>query len=1418
MTELLTLSVTEYTSPTLWRWELTGPEGEFLADHEVHLDESSAEYDAFVDLDAHLRWAASPDRRLVHEGEILQKMGRWLGAHVFGPHIGSALLRYAPASIRVVMPEAARVIAAYPLESTIFADKPLTLEGISLVFEVDSSVSAARRPRSKQPVSDKMRMLCLFSLPEDVSALNLRHERHALARQFQRRIANGQAVELRVLQYGTTRERLTEILEEAEGWDVIHISGHGDRGALVLEHPSGTHDLVSNEQLAELLRPAVRRLKLVTLAACHSAARTAVDSRKLLGLYPPSDVTDLPKRSKRDSMLALTLAQQLDCAVVGMRFPVVDSFAIGLSERLYEYLFDKRHTLPRALNLAVKAVSAGAPALDCPALSASTPAIFGPSALDLKISTPQGSPRSFHSATKMAGFGQHLQPERFVGRVGVMTRAGAALAPESNLSGVWLHGMAGIGKTSCALELAYLHQDSFQELVWYQAPAEGADVSRSLHDLAVALARQLPRVPALEAMLGDAIEFERFLPQLTAFLRSERVLIVLDNLESLLTSKGNWRDPRWGHLIRAMTDHSGLSKIVIASRKQTVDQYETVRVEAIHALSLDETLLLARELPHLRGLIDGTEILLPRDAGRSLAVRILAMTQGHPKLLELADAQAGSPDSDALSQLLDLSDAAWGRGDTLRGFFVDGHSSAGDADFLDILESWTKAVLQQLPSPVRTLFQVLSCLNQSDRLLPVVKAVMQAGTSGKGPEAPLIHHAATVLSDNALISITQAERGQHRYGIHPQIAMTGRLLADRELSMFVDQAAGAFWHGHFFEILGSRANTESLLVAAESAVPYLLRTDQWDLTIPLLETILEYDQSRSTAVRLLPALREMTEKAKATKRFHAGVLLAYALSRVDPPAAEEHTRGLYQLAVQQKEYQQASVLADALIALLRNNGERLNEALILADEMIEHSARALLGPWSRLMDECTRLELKNRIDTNPSILQKALKLRERAKELPVESANEAVRPTQVMETISKIGFNAALATRDWPHAHVFHEELITIMQARGASEQELARARFPGSEILLALDRLDEAREIVTASQRFFEIDGDATMIGACRMALGQIEARAGNSHQAQELIRDGLRYAHLEQKVNLIAAGHIELAKMLLGTTERSEGLLHATISCLIDHLTKSGRTHHSRLVLAHYLVDTDLPPLVELYEQCEVLSERSGLRLAQVLSQHGRSWDQALEQLPDVILAAKIDCARLHFNVHPHLAMWDPLLAGINLGSSGNMAITEEVRRLLSEYGEKPHWTDLVPVLRPLLNGTFDTPAACALHPVQAAIAARGFAFTRVYDQSEIRMQQGLWQARNLSPLFFHVVAAARGDLESTRIAAQNLEQLPKEPHWILLIRGLRNIMVRDFVNVLTRQGGDIELILRTILEHATAPTAEELLDPTQPSAINI
>ena len=336
---------------------------------------------------------------------------------------------------------------------------------------------------------------------------------------------------------------------------------------------------------------------------------TAAEQRRLLGL-PAHDLRPLPngsersraRRTRASGSLATELAARLGCAVLAMRYPVGDEFAIALSGKLYDLLAGRgsRCRAPSGWRCGTRVgpddAEPGGTAF--PALSLATPALFGGGRRGPAARRPGSRPagRLDDAAPKMAGFPP--QPDRFVGRTGVMARASAALAAESGIPGVLLHGMPGGGKTACALELAYGHEHAFDRLVWYKAPDEGMDITGALTDFALdagALPGRLPDGPRARRRRTLA----GFLPRLTELMEQRRLLIVIDNAESLLTEDGQWRDDRWGQVIGALTAHAGLGRVILTSRRCPPDS-SGLRVEAVDALSADEALLLARELPHLR--------------------------------------------------------------------------------------------------------------------------------------------------------------------------------------------------------------------------------------------------------------------------------------------------------------------------------------------------------------------------------------------------------------------------------------------------------------------------------------------------------------------------------------------------------------------------------------------------------------------------------------------------------------------------------------------------------------------------------------------------------------------------------------------------------------------------------------------------
>ncbi len=709
----------EYNTDTSWRWVLKDAAGRFLADQEVSLNTADTAYESFQDLPRQLRYQEGTRSA----EEVMKELGAWMGAHVFGA-VGEKLLDYeqSPACVvQVRVPPEAQSLLFRPFELAHLDGKPLAERGFRFIYTVarepDDQTGRAILKEDGQP--ETLRMLGVFSLPRDATPLNLRQERyriHQLVRRFVQ--THGQAVELRLLQYGTTRELLKAVLQKGQGWDVLHFSGHGLEGELMLEKPDGTADKIDAEELAELLRPASARLKLLTLSACYSGAADVRAARAQIGLdnLPtreaiPIQATDvLPSLGQR-------LAEELDCAVLAMRYPVEDSFASELALTLYDLMLEEEQPLAQALQLAL------ADALDpkrdpyLPTFSRLTPLLFGERAAELRLLAPPRPPAFNLPDTGMFSFPP--QPERFVGRLMPMLRASQALAPESGKTGVLFYGMAGAGKTACALELAYSYDrenlERFTAFVWHKAPEEKHDITNALTEFALSLENQLPGLE-LVGLMDAPEDFKRkALPRLRGLLQNNAILLVLDNLEGLLTSRGDWRDARWGDLLNVLLDHTGYSRLVITSRRlpNTLKNHPRLQADTIHALSFQESVLLARQLPHMKGMFKN-------EKGREKLQRILRTAQGHPKLLELASNMAADPA--ALEENLARAESASGEADATRmAFFRTGESNRAEDVFVEELHRWTEGVAENLGTTARLLAQFLARLEDADRSLDVVQ-------------------------------------------------------------------------------------------------------------------------------------------------------------------------------------------------------------------------------------------------------------------------------------------------------------------------------------------------------------------------------------------------------------------------------------------------------------------------------------------------------------------------------------------------------------------------------------------------------------------------------------------------------------------------------------------------------------------------
>ena len=279
---------------------------------------------------------------------------------------------------------------------------------------------------------------------------------------------------------------------------VLHFMGHGgqnEQGALLcFEQENGALEAITARQLTQRVRGAVF---LVTLNACASA---------MPGATPFSN-------------LAAALARQRAPYALGMRFSIPDDDARAFSRAFYselargvsveEALFQARLTLARSPR----------------------PWIVGVPVLYTTLTSPApgfrrvpGTPVINEHQPKIEVNALPRAEGAFQGRIDELKQIGMLLTGDSRPRILTIHGGGGQGKTALAREAAERFAFAWPGGVW-------ATSFENLPGREVVVA-DLARFLGIEAQ--ETLDPARLEPQVQALLHERRLLIVLDNAETLI--------------------------------------------------------------------------------------------------------------------------------------------------------------------------------------------------------------------------------------------------------------------------------------------------------------------------------------------------------------------------------------------------------------------------------------------------------------------------------------------------------------------------------------------------------------------------------------------------------------------------------------------------------------------------------------------------------------------------------------------------------------------------------------------------------------------------------------------------------------------------------------------------------------------
>jgi tetratricopeptide (TPR) repeat protein len=455
---------------------------------------------------------------------------------------------------------------------------------------------------------------------------------------------------------------------------------------------------------------------------------------------------------------------------------------------------------------------------------------------------------------------------------------------------------------------------------------------------------------------------------------------------------------------------------------------------------------------------------------------------------------------------------------------ADAAETATAEDYAILLDSWTRGIADELGPAERTLYQVLSVMEEADRSQEIVTVVWNsldrsgAGGSDTAPVAALVRSGLAAQSTDA--------DGQPRWDLHPSVAGTGRASADPSLIRQVEGVLADHWCASLDEALtheDTRRTGADVLRAARAACPYLLRLGDWEQLVDVVSQLLARDLTRPGALTLLPFVEAAVEYAgdadrdARVARTHARVLL-----RVDPEAGERRLTGLFDDAVRRRDHERAANLASDLRARHRNVG-RLAEALTWAERAIEHIDLTDRGPWTKLGIEAAHAQLLAMTARFEGALERSRDLLDRSGRLSRHSdASEGLEPWTVEEMLLDVGRLASRGLGRLQEALDFNHRIAACELRRDAPVLERTHTLFNSGELLLSLGELDESAAVFQQCRQEYERQLFAPGLAWTFTAFARVEHRRGHGSTALGLARDALRYAYrADLAVDIVVAHH---------------------------------------------------------------------------------------------------------------------------------------------------------------------------------------------------------------------------------------------------------------------------------------------------------
>ncbi|MFV0457806.1 MAG: CHAT domain-containing protein [Actinomycetales bacterium] len=568
--------------------------------------------------------------RSVAAGTRMRELSAHLSTAFLAGEVGAALATVFAEATRVTMPvrlgfdvreEALRRL---PWEALVVpgTPTPVALHPLATVYR------AAPDGATGRSVSGPLTIVVAIASPIDGNGALLDYETELRNVITAVKGARGGDARIRVVPFAT----LAAIRSYLDSGDVhvLHISGHGSPGRLVLEGDDGKAVFVTAREFVDGAVPPGKMPPMVSLAACYTNV--------------PGEGADSPVAAFADGLVAAGVP-----VVVGTETSVTDRYATRVFAQVYADL--ARAVIPspvEAVGSARRAVQESFASVASPrdeaiaaldewavvTVQASNPAasLFDtslPSLPDLRLRNP---------GAERVGNLLALDPGQFVGRRPDQHRLARVMLGDQD-AGAMLTGIGGIGKTTLATEVVRRVRELLPEMLEVTVERETHPdgvllaITSALRSRYAAAGKVDQIAPLLQFLEDGRQPWQSRLPLLQQHVfRHFDLVVVLDNFEDNLVRGDTGysvRDTELAAFLASWLSSPGRARLLITSRHPVElpeGAQKLLLAHRVGPLTFAETMKLAWALPRLDALTD--------DELR----QVWAGVGGHPRTLETVDA------------------------------------------------------------------------------------------------------------------------------------------------------------------------------------------------------------------------------------------------------------------------------------------------------------------------------------------------------------------------------------------------------------------------------------------------------------------------------------------------------------------------------------------------------------------------------------------------------------------------------------------------------------------------------------------------------------------------------------------------------------------------------------------------------------